>query len=101
MPKSTSEISMSVNRDRKPIFGSLIRYVDSSIRRYRVRVCKFLLLDASHSARFEFHESLLPRFTNSCYAFTIHQLNMTTSAQTPMLRQYQELKQQHPGTLLF
>lgn len=26
---------------------------------------------------------------------------MTTSAQTPMLRQYHELKQQHPGTLLF
>jgi DNA mismatch repair protein MutS len=26
---------------------------------------------------------------------------MTISAQTPMLRQYQELKQQHPGTLLF
>jgi DNA mismatch repair protein MutS len=26
---------------------------------------------------------------------------MTTFAQTPMLRQYQELKQQHPGTLLF
>jgi DNA mismatch repair protein MutS len=26
---------------------------------------------------------------------------MTTVPQTPMLRQYQELKQQHPGTLLF
>jgi DNA mismatch repair protein MutS len=26
---------------------------------------------------------------------------MTTSPQTPMLRQYHELKQQHPGTLLF
>jgi DNA mismatch repair protein MutS len=26
---------------------------------------------------------------------------MTTANQTPMLRQYQELKQQHPGTLLF
>src|SRR5258705_166756 len=26
---------------------------------------------------------------------------MTTFPQTPMLRQYQELKQQHPGTLLF
>jgi DNA mismatch repair protein MutS len=26
---------------------------------------------------------------------------MTTPAPTPMLRQYQELKQQHPGTLLF
>ena len=26
---------------------------------------------------------------------------MTTSTQTPMLRQYHELKQQHPGTLLF
>src|SRR5258705_10809096 len=26
---------------------------------------------------------------------------MTTSPQTPMLRQYYELKQQHPGTLLF
>src|SRR5947207_2222911 len=26
---------------------------------------------------------------------------MTTSTPTPMLRQYQELKQQHPGTLLF
>jgi DNA mismatch repair protein MutS len=26
---------------------------------------------------------------------------MTTIPQTPMLRQYQELKQQHPGTLLF
>lgn len=26
---------------------------------------------------------------------------MTTSTQTPMLLQYQELKQQHPGTLLF
>ena len=26
---------------------------------------------------------------------------MTTSNQTPMLRQYQQLKQQHPGTLLF
>ena len=26
---------------------------------------------------------------------------MMMSTQTPMLRQYQELKQQHPGTLLF
>jgi DNA mismatch repair protein MutS len=26
---------------------------------------------------------------------------MTTTSSTPMLRQYQELKQQHPGTLLF
>src|SRR5712675_3474788 len=26
---------------------------------------------------------------------------MTTTNETPMLRQYQELKQQHPGTLLF
>src|SRR6185312_10576632 len=35
--------------------------------------------------------------------FTIHRslTNMNVTNPTPMLRQYQELKQQHPGTLLF
>src|SRR5205814_75356 len=43
------------------------------------------------------------RFTVYVVWFTIHRslTNMTISNPTPMLRQYQELKLQHPGTLLF
>src|SRR4026209_1012857 len=36
-----------------------------------------------------------------CVTLCPHSQYMTVSNPTPMLRQYQELKQQHPGTLLF
>src|ERR1700687_6128969 len=41
-----------------------------------------------------------PTTASYCLRFTVFIL-MTISTPTPMLRQYQELKQQHPGTLLF
>src|SRR6266849_3097347 len=40
-------------------------------------------------------------FTVCSLRFTMHDSHMSASNPTPMLRQYQELKQQNPGTLLF
>ncbi|MGI9068312.1 MAG: DNA mismatch repair protein MutS [Pyrinomonadaceae bacterium] len=46
-------------------------------------------------------DSASPIYYSPLRLYHANNFDMTTSTPTPMLRQYQELKQQHPGALLF
>jgi DNA mismatch repair protein MutS len=73
--------------------------------RFAIYDSRFFLLVTVYGSRFTVSGSqflllycfLFPVY---CFRFTAF-TNMTITNPTPMLRQYQELKQQHPGTLLF